>query len=96
MVFIIPLLLGLVLYALISAGVRSKGTQLGKKFQSIGDMKGKTLDEIRAVVGDPVSTSNVGNGKTLYQWAAPGFSVALLFEGQMFHGISSAYGANVS
>ena len=96
MVFIIPIIIGLIIYAIISAGVRAPGNALGRKFQSLGQMEGKTLDEICAVVGQPISTAAMGNGKTLYQWSATGFHVAILFEGQAFAGIASVHGANVS
>jgi hypothetical protein len=96
MFFIIPIVAGLILYAIVSAGVRAPGQTMAKKFVSLGELKGKSLADITSVAGDPISTANMGNGKALYQWAASGFRVALMFEGQTCVGISSVYGANVS
>jgi hypothetical protein len=93
MILIIILFAGILLYAITSAGVRAPGKAMGNKFRSLGDMHGKTLQEIVAVVGDPISTADMGGDKTLYQWAASGFHIALLFSGQTCDSISSVYGA---
>ena len=96
MIFIVVVFVGILLYAIINASTRSGGRALGRKFELLGDMKGKTLQEITKAVGDPIATSNVGNGKTLYQWAAPGYRIALLFEGDKFDDIASIYGGTAS
>ena len=97
MPFIIMLFGSLILYAFIRAAVRAPGQALGKKFQSLGQMEGKSLDEICAVVGQPTSMSAVGNGKTLYQWMESGFHIAILFDtNKTFAGITSVYGGIVS
>jgi len=43
MMFILPLLGGLLLYAVISAAAKAPGVSLRSQFQSLGVVKGKTL-----------------------------------------------------
>jgi hypothetical protein len=82
---------GLILFAVISALVRAPGNLLQKKFGSLGQLPGKTREEIIAVVGPPNSVSAAGDGKTLLQWMAPGYHVALLFEGEACLGITHEF-----
>lgn len=96
MIFIAIFVGGLLLYAVVRSSVYSAGITLQNKFHALGPLEHKSLDEIRAAVGDPVATAAVGNGRVLYQWAETGFRVAILFEGQRFDGITSIYGGTVS
>ena len=41
-----------------------------------------------SVVGPPNSVSAAGNGKTLYQWLAAGYHIALLFDGETCEGVT--------
>lgn len=80
MMFILPLIGGLLLYAVISAAVKAPGVSLRSQFQSLGVVKGKTLSQIAAVVGNPSAISYMGDGTILRQWQATGYHVALLFD----------------
>lgn len=59
--------------------VTAPGRELHQRFISLGDMTGKTVDEIIAVVGNPSSYSSMAGGQTLVQWQATGCHMALLF-----------------
>jgi hypothetical protein len=59
--------------------VTAPGRELHRRFLALGDMTGKTADEIIAVVGRPVSISSMAAGQTLLQWQATGCHMALLF-----------------
>ena len=88
--FIGPLIGGIIFYALISVGVRAPGQRLAKKFVSLGDMKGKTFEEIKQVVGLPQSVSYMGDGTILRQWMATGYHICILFDkNDNFLGIES-------
>lgn len=81
---------GIVFYAITQASVRASGVSLSKKFVSLGDLRGKTLDEIVSVVGEPNSTTALINNQVLVQWQATGYLIALLFdENNICLGISS-------
>lgn len=81
---------GIVFYAITQSSVRASGVSLSNKFVSLGDLRGKTLDEIVSVVGEPNSTTALGNGQVLVQWQATGYLIALLFdENNICLGISS-------
>jgi len=59
--------------------VTAPGRELHRRFLVLGDMTGKTADEIIAVVGRPVSISSMAAGETWLQWQATGCHMALLF-----------------
>ena len=58
----------------------SPGRELHARFKSLGDMSGKTLDDVVSVVGPPSSSSSIAFGHTLLQWQVTGCHVALLFD----------------
>ena len=58
---------GWILYAIMSAGVKAPGASLNQKFVSLGTLKGKTLNEITSVVGQPNAVSAMAGGKVLRQ-----------------------------
>lgn len=72
--------LGLIGYAIMSTAVRMPGQNLNQKFVSLGNLKGKTLDQIVAVAGKPTAVSSLANGNILYQWQATGYHIAILFD----------------
>lgn len=75
-----PIVGGLVLYAIIHAGVRAPGRALAVKFKNAGDLKGRTKEEIITAVGSkPSSVSAQPEGKTLLQWQVSGYHIALRF-----------------
>jgi len=53
-------------------------------FAKLGDVTGKSPEEVQAVVGAPTSISAVAENQVLYQWIktnqAGGYHYALLFE----------------
>ncbi len=59
--------------------VTAPGRALHGKFLSLGNMTGKTANEIVAVVGRPTSISSMARGMTLMQWQATGCHMALVF-----------------
>jgi hypothetical protein len=71
---------GLVISGIMSALVRAPGAVLNQKFASLGDMQGKSLQEIVREVGPYSSISAMTDGGKLVQWMATGYHVALLFD----------------
>lgn len=59
--------------------VTAPGRELHAQFLAIGNMTGKTADEIIAAAGRPTSISSMADGKMLLQWQATGCHMALLF-----------------
>ena len=89
-VWVLPLIGGLILYAIISASVKAPGTALQVKFMTLGTLKGKTFNEIQNACGSPNSTSVGANGVKIYQWMATGYHIVLLFdENDICLGVSS-------
>ena len=82
MTFILTIVGGLVLFALISMSVTSPGRSLQRKFVELGTLSGKTRAEIEAAVGAPSSVSATADGGTLIQWMATGYHIALTFDAQ--------------
>ena len=70
---------GIVLYIIIHLIVQAPGAALHKQFEKLGNLQGKSLDEIIAACGKPQSISPVEGGK-LYQWISSGCHMALLFD----------------
>lgn len=94
MISILTTVGGILMYLVISALVRTPGAFLQKKFQSLGDMSGKTYNEIRRVVGpeSSVSRTTAGDGSlvTIRQWISTGYHIVLMFDANdIFIGISS-------
>ncbi|MFD7963011.1 hypothetical protein ACFV5J_19635 [Streptomyces zaomyceticus] len=65
------------------------GRRLQQGFAELGDLTGRTADEIIASVGAPISQSMTGPGQTLLQWQSDGYHVGILFEQGQFAGITS-------
>lgn len=84
LIFIGPIIGGLILFFIMSALVRSPGSLLQSKFQSLGTLKGKTYDEIVAKCGTPSSVSasvdKEGNQVIIKQWQATSYHIVLLFD----------------
>ena len=63
----------------------SKGTLLKQDFIAMGELRGKTLDEIKQKVGAPKATfsctaAETGKPGTLCTWQEPTYSITLLFD----------------
>jgi hypothetical protein len=65
------------------------GQRLQKGFAELGDLTGRTVDEIVASVGAPVSQSMMGPEQTLLQWQSGSYHIGILFEQGRFAGIMS-------
>jgi hypothetical protein len=91
MEFIIPIIGGLILYAIISELVKAPGKSLQRKFLSLGTLTGKSKSQIISVVGQPNSISGTAGGKTLCQWMATGYHIALIFNGEICEGVTHEF-----
>lgn len=85
LIFIGPIIGGLILYLITHAAVRAPGAVLQTKFANLtkstgGVIAGKTYDEIVAACGAPSAVSPIATGGKLCQWMATGYHVALLFD----------------
>jgi len=78
-IFLVPIA-ALVLSVLIKTFSIPSSQALQNKFASLGHLRGKNLDQIVSIVGDPQSISDLGNGTLLYQWLVPGYQIALIFD----------------
>jgi hypothetical protein len=86
---IAPIIIGSILISgVIKILTLAPGQSLQGKFGSLGDMTGKTRTEIIAVVNNPTSISALPDGRTLLQWQATGYHIALRFSGEIFDGIT--------
>ncbi|MFD0111973.1 hypothetical protein ACFVZL_10100 [Streptomyces sp. NPDC058320] len=65
------------------------GQRLQQGFAALGDLTGRTADEIIAAVGAPISRSMMGAGQTLLQWQSSSYHIGVLFERDEFAGIMS-------
>ena len=85
---------GLILYAIISAGVKAPGNLLQTRFQSLGDLRNYTYSQIAERCGSASSTSastdKDGHKITIRQWISTGYHIVLLFdENEKCLGVSS-------
>lgn len=81
-------LLGLLLACVQALTVKAPGNALAQRFRDAGTLSGRTKDEIVAFVGPPSSMSGLPNGKTLLQWMATGYHIALRFDGDICDGVT--------
>jgi hypothetical protein len=58
----------------------NSGSRLQQKFVSLGNMAGKTDEEIFTVAGKPNGIAHMGEGRYIYQWSDTGYNIAILFE----------------
>jgi hypothetical protein len=93
-------LIALVLAALTAVAVpyvfRAPGRALRKRFMALGTLKGMTRREIVNAVGEPGTETPLPDGRTLLQWRATGYHIALVFEtnGRCV-GVTHEYGRRV-
>lgn len=93
----LPWLLGAILLGgVITAAKKSaQGAELQQKFVGLGNLVGKTKDEIIAAVGPPNSLSSMGDDSTLLQWQTQGYHIALLFRGELCEGVTHEHASDV-
>ena len=65
--------------------VSAKGNLLQKDFIAMGNLAGKTLDEIKTKVGEPnaidaCTVANTGKPGSLCTWSSSPYSITLLFD----------------
>jgi hypothetical protein len=85
--------IGGILAAIQQAAVTSPGRDLHAKFVALGNVVGKTRDEIVASVGEPTSISSIPGG-VLLQWQATGCHMALKFMGDKCQGYTHQFLSN--
>jgi hypothetical protein len=71
---------------------------LRKNFAALGNLRGRTKQEIIDAVGNPNSVSQAGAGKTLLQWMKTGadgaYHISLIFDANgICEGITHEYGS---
>ena len=64
---ILPIIGGIIWYALWAEAVKAPGQELNKKFVSLGTLPGKTYNQIAAVAGPANAVSAMANGQVLRQ-----------------------------
>lgn len=89
--FVWVLIGGIALFAIISAMTTAPGRSLQSKFVGMGTLSGKSKNQIIAVVGAPNSISALPDGKSLLQWMATGYHIALIFNGDICEGVSHEF-----
>jgi hypothetical protein len=73
---------------LVDGRSRWAANRLRRKFQNLGDLRGKTLAEITAAVGDPISFVLLPDNKASYSWdAGHRYHVVLRFQDDICQGV---------
>lgn len=60
---------------------------LRRKFQSLGDLHGKSMAEITAVAGQPKSAVPLGDNQANYSWDVPQYRMILQFKDDICQGV---------
>ena len=84
---VFPALIGAAFLLVLVAIARAKDANLAQRFADLGDLEGKPLDEITAAAGPPHAITAAEDGRTLYQWASPGYTIALVFKDNVCEGV---------
>jgi hypothetical protein len=71
--------------------VTSPGRALQKKFATLGNLAGRTKEEIIELVGYPTAITALTEDDSLLQWQAVGYHVALKFNGDICEGVTHEY-----
>ena len=85
-VFLVISVIFMIMTAAGTATATAPGRALQEKFLALGQMPGKSKDEIIAAVGKPNSISATPEGMLL-QWQAPGYHIAIRFKDDIFDGV---------
>jgi len=85
---LLSIVAGPILYGLMKVSATSPGRALQNKFVSLGNLAGRTKNEIFEVVGSPSAISAISEGSELLQWQATGYHIALRFNGDICEGIT--------
>ncbi|MFF0450754.1 hypothetical protein ACFYT4_30970 [Streptomyces sp. NPDC004609] len=73
------------------SGALPGGRKLTQGFASLGNLVGRSRDDIIAVVGPHSSFSVAGPNQVLLQWQSDVYHIALLFEGETCVGITHEF-----
>ena len=60
---------------------------LRRKFQSLGDVRGKCMADITSVVGKPKSVIRLGDNQANYSWDVPQYQIILAFKDDICQGV---------
>jgi hypothetical protein len=90
-VIIVVIAVGIAVTQTQQEDVTAPGRALAKKFGALGNLQGRTKQEIVASVGRPTSFSALTGNQTLLQWQATGFHIALIFDGEICGGVTHEY-----
>jgi hypothetical protein len=73
--------------------LRAPGRRLRRRFVALGTLKGRRKAEIIRAAGEPATVTILPDGRSLLQWRATGYHIALVFEknGVCF-GVTHEYG----
>lgn len=77
---LIALVLAMVVAVVLPFILWAPGRALNKRFRALGSLKGRTRAEIVKAVGEPAIETPLPDGRTLLQWRATGYHIALVFE----------------
>lgn len=58
---------------------RAPGRALRRRFVALGGLKGRSRREIVKAAGEPSQVTPLPDGRTLLQWRATGYHIALVF-----------------
>jgi hypothetical protein len=86
MAALVPFFVVLIIVAIVIAIKAGDGGVRGR-FRRLGNLQGKTMEEIIKEVGRPNSITK-GHNYALLQWQEPGYHIAIKFVGGIFSGIS--------
>jgi len=86
--FLLPIVLGIAAFFIISALVKLPGRQLQQNFVALGILSGKTKAEIIASVGQPKGVSALPDGRQTLQWMATGYHICLVFRDDVCEGVT--------
>ena len=84
LVTVVPLAAWIVFDALIKS---SRGQSLANRFFEMGDLKGKTLEQIVEVVGQPQFMATWPDGRLAVEWAHGTYQIALVFKDNACEGV---------
>ena len=73
------IVIAILLVGLVSYTLRVQGKELNNKFVAMGELKGKTYNEIKNEVGVENSKTYNSTG-CVRQWVKPGYSINLIFD----------------
>ncbi len=66
-----------------------KGKAIKAKFQQVGNLRGKTFDQIVAFAGKPVKATNYPGGKMIAIFGHIGYNVTLIFQNGICQGVNN-------